>query len=690
MLDTLFGGVSALATVEFWIAVFAATALAGIVGLIPGIGSITVLAISVPFVVFQVEDPVIGLVFLATIGGVSNTLDSIPAVLLGYPSSATQVTFLEGHQRAQRGLGASTLGAVYAVSMLGGFVGAVALALTIPVIKPVVLQFGFAEVTAMALFGIAMVSVLSRGAMVKGLIAAAFGILLSTAGVHGSTSVLRFTFGQPILWEGLPIIVVSLGAFALPEILDLTTTGRPVAASATIQQVSTREVFAGFREGLKRWKVTIRQSLFGVFMGAIPGIGSSVVDWLAYGFGIALSKDKSEFGKGSLDGVLFAESAQNSKEAGQAIPTLALGIPGGLTWVFVLVGMLSYGIAPGPDILTRHGEITITIVVAFAVGNFLVALWGLVLTGQLAKVTLIPYAVLAAAIIPISFLAVLNAMTDWISIPIVLASAVLGLIMKALGWPRPPLILGFILGSVVEINLQSALSAYGPLGILTRPFTLVLLIILLVTVYLLTVRFDSGEKLAASTAAPSSGNASSGVQPPAGGEGRRSRFSLRFKPTWGPDVWATIVMIAVGAWVLYEVRDMPARALMFPRAMAVVIVGLSLLLLSFKWTGRDKRADIMDIGMRSFGVEGAARRGLITAIGVLALSGGAVLIGLQTASVLFAFIYPAVMMQGRWRWISAGITGVIILLMSIFLFDYLMAVWWPPSIIDDPLQGLVG
>ncbi len=684
MLDTLLGGVSALATLDFWVAVILATTLAGIVGLIPGVGSITVLAISVPFVVFQVEDPVVGLVFLATIGGVSNTLDSIPAVLLGYPSSATQVTFLEGHQLAQRGLGAHTLGAVYAVSMIGGFVGAIALAITIPVIKPFVLQFGFAEIMAMALFGIAMVSVLSRGAMLKGLIAACFGILLSTVGVHGSTSVTRFTFGQPILWEGLPVIVVSLGAFALPEILDLATTGRPVAGKGATDQVNTREVFAGFRVGLSRWKVAIRQSLFGVFMGAIPGIGSSVVDWLAYGFGIALTKDKSGFGKGSLDGVLFAESAQNSKEAGQAIPTLALGIPGGLTWVFVLVGMLSYGIAPGPDILSRHGELTITIVVAFAVGNFLVALWGLLLTGQLAKVTLVPYAVLAAAIIPISFLAVLNALTDWISIIIVLASASLGLLMKGLGWPRPPLILGFILGSVVEENLQSALSAYGPLGILTRPVTLVLLFILVTTVYLLSVRFGKPDSVLASAA-------SEGSRPPpmpAGESGTGPR--LRFKLSWGADVWATLVVIAVGAWVLYEVQDMPARALAFPRAMAIFMIALALILLLLKWSGREKQGDIMDIGMRSFGVEGAGRRGLITGIGIVALSGVAVLIGLQTASVLFAFIYPAVMIQGKWRWISSALTGTIILVMSVFLFDYAMAVWWPPSIIDDPLQGLVG
>jgi TctA family transporter len=680
MFETLTAGLSALGTWGFWGAVFLATALSASVGLIPGIGSITVLAISVPFVVFNVQDPVIGIVFLATIGGVSNTLDSIPAVLLGYPSSATQVTFLEGHQLAQRGKSAHTLGAIYAVSMIGGFVGVIALMITIPVIRPFVLEFGFSEITAMALFGIAMVSVLSRGAMLKGLIAAAFGILLGTSGIHGNTSATRFIFDQAPLAEGLPVIVVSLGAFAFPEILDLTVTGRPVASGSSLKDVNNKEVFAGFRYGLRQWKVTIRQSLFGVFMGAIPGIGSSVVDWLAYGFGIAFTKDKSQFGKGSLDGVLFAESAQNSKEAGQAIPTLAVGIPGGLTWVFVLVGMLSYGIAPGPEILRLHADLVITIVVAFAVGNFLVAALGVAMTAQLAKVTLIPYAALAAAIIPISFLAALNALNDWISIIIVLSAAVLGLLMKWLGWPRPPLILGFVLGDVIEKNLQSAVSLYGWSGAFVRPITIGLLVILVVTVYLLTVKFTGGN--------PTTGS-DSDVPVPSGGA-PPSRFALRLpRPTWGPDVWATFIVMAAMVWVLFEIRDLPPRAHEFPNWLAIGILGLCALVVIRKWTIGDQQGVIMDIGMRAIGVEGALRRSVITMISLAVMIFISVLFGLIIGSILFAFIYPWVMMESKHKWSSGAITGIIIIVLSIFLFDHFMALWWPDAVIGDPIRGLV-
>jgi len=521
--------------------------------------------------------------------------------------------------------------------------------------------------------------------MLKGLIAAGFGILLGTSGIHGNTSAVRFAFDQAPLAEGLPVIVVSLGAFAFPEILDLTVTGKPVASSSAMADVNTKEVLSGFRYGLRQWKQTIRQSLFGVFMGAIPGIGSSVVDWLAYGFGIAFTKDKSEFGKGSLDGVLFAESAQNSKEAGQAIPTLAVGIPGGLTWVFVLVGMLSYGIAPGPEILRLHADLVITIVVAFAVGNFLVAALGVVMTGTLAKVTLIPYAALAAAIIPISFLAALNALNDWISIIIVLSAAALGLLMKWLGWPRPPLILGFVLGSVIERNLQSAVSLYGWSGAFVRPITVVLLIILVATVYLLTVKFTTPASTSGSTPAPD------GPPIPAGESWTGpSRYAFRMpRPTWGPDVWATFVVIAAMMWVLFEISDLPPRAMQFPRWLALGIIGLSALVIFRKWTIGDKQGEIMDIGMRSVGVEGALKRSIITAVALAILIVFSVLFGLILGSIIFAFIYPWVMMESKHKWLSGAITGVIIIVLSIFLFDHFMALWWPDAVIGDPLKGLV-
>ena len=163
-MDTFLQAGAYLVDPVYWVAVFIAIALAIVVGIVPGVGSLLVMALMIPFVLFKIDDPAIAIVMLATITGVNNTLDSIPAVLVGLPSGATQVTFLEGHQLARRGLGAYTLGAVYAVSAIGGVVGAVILALVIPVIKPFVLSFNYSEIAMMALFGVAMISALSRGA----------------------------------------------------------------------------------------------------------------------------------------------------------------------------------------------------------------------------------------------------------------------------------------------------------------------------------------------------------------------------------------------------------------------------------------------------------------------------------------------------------------------------------------------
>ena len=302
----------------YWIVLLSVVLLAALASAIPGMNAFLVMALAFSYITFEVEDPAIGLVAIATISGVSNTLDSIPAILIGQPSAATQVTFLEGHQLARRGRAAHTLGAVYAVSALGGIIGAAILTAVIPIARPFVLSFGFPEIAATAMIGIVMVTVLGRGAMVKGLVAALVGMLLGMIGDFGRLTVDPFV--------PMPTIPFILGLFALPEMVDLMISRRPVAAEGAA--VSRREVLSGARYGIAQWRMTVRQSAFGVLLGAIPGVGSAVVDWLSYAFGILLTKDKSGFGRGSLDGVLFAESAQNAKEAGAALPTLALGVPG--------------------------------------------------------------------------------------------------------------------------------------------------------------------------------------------------------------------------------------------------------------------------------------------------------------------------------------------------------------------------
>ncbi len=673
MFETIMAGLAHLTTWSYWGAVVGGVLVSAAVGLIPGVGTPIVMAIAIPFVVFTIQDPLVGIVFLATIAGVSNTLDSIPAILMGYPGPATQVTFFEGTQLAKRGLAAHTLGAVYAVSAVGGVVGAVVLVLVIPIIRPFILNFSFSEIAAMALFGVAMVSVLSRGAMLKGLAAGLLGILLGTVGTHFGTATERYTFDTLDLVEGLPIIAVTLGIFALPEVLDLCATKQPMAPKDST--ISVREVMRGAVDGLKRWRITIRHSLLGVFFGAVPGIGSAVIDWLSYAVGVSLSKDKSQFGKGSLDGVIFAESANNSKEGGQAIPTLAFGVPGGLAWVFVLAAMLAYGIAPGPQMLGRYADITIMLAVSFGIGNLLITMLGLVLTAQLAKVTLIPYAVIGAIIIPISFLSAFQESTSGFGVLILMIFTPIGLAMKAFQWPRPPLILGFILGAIIERNLQSAISAYGPLDLLTRPITVILLVLSAVTIYALV---RSERKMAAIKAAAEAAEAAVTAESRSQTSPQPRSAARRFSGSWRLEHWFALAVLLVVGWMMWEAFNWAPRARFMPLLVGIPVIGLILFHLLFM--RRSVTGEIMDIGLRSLETPGAAKTAGVIAISIVLFAIGTMTIGLLYTSILYAALFPFVMCEGRTRWIAAPISAACVALMAYGMLDYYMGVFWPEPI----------
>jgi TctA family transporter len=675
VLDTILAGLAHLGTWSYWGAVVGGVLISAAVGLLPGIGTPIVMAMMIPFIIFTIQDPLIGIILLATVAGVSNTLDSIPAILMGYPGPATQVTFFEGTQLAKQGKAAHTLGAVYAVSAVGGVVGAIAMVIVIPIIRPFILNFSFSEIAAMALFGVTMVSILSRGAMLKGLAAGCLGILLGQVGSHYGTATERYTFDVLSLVEGLPLIAVTLGIFALPEVLDLSATRQPLAPEGA--KISNREVFAGALEGLKRWKVTIRHSLIGVFFGMVPGIGSAVIDWLSYAVGISLTKDKSQFGKGSLDGVIFAESANNSKEGGQAIPTLAFGVPGGIGWVFVLAAMIAYGIAPGPQMLGRYADITIMMAVSFGIGNLLITMMGIAMTGQLAKVTLIPYAVIGAIIIPVSFLSAFQESDGWFGIIVLCIFTPLGLAMKSFGWPRPPLVLGFILGGIIERNLQSAISAYGPMDLLTRPITLVLLAVSAITIYLVIRSTKASDVVLASlpTGTAEVMSTVAAVEPAP----VEQKFSLSMRGPWRLEHWFTLFIFLVASWAIWEASHWQPRARFMPLLVAVPIACLAGYMLLFM--RRTVQGQIMDIGLRSLHSVGAAQAGLIIAGSIVLFLLGAATIGLQWASVVYGLIFPLVMCKGKTAWISSPISALFVALMAIGMLDIYMGVFWPEPVI---------
>ena len=682
-------GISYLGNLGYWGGFLFAVAITVPIALLPGISATLVMALTIPFIIISVEDPVIGIAMLATLTGIDNTLDSIPSILLGMPGGATQVTFLEGNQLARQGYAAHTLGAVYAVSALGGIIGALMMALLIPAIKPVVLAFGFAEIAAMAMFGVAMVAALSGGAMIKGVFAACLGLLLSTVGPAGVTLDFRYMFDQSWLWDGLPLIATTIGVFALPEIIDLTMTRKPLAPPDA--NITYREIFRGARYGMSRWPMTIRQSLFGVFFGAIPGIGSGVIDWMSYALGIAFTKDKSQFGKGSLDGVLFAESAQNAKEGGQAIPTLALGIPGGRAWAFVMLGMLAYGIAPGPRMLEEHADITIMIVLSLGLGNLAVTMLGLGFTRQMAMLTKIPYPVLGFLIIPISFLAAYQQTGDNSALTIVLGGAVLGLLMKRYKWPRPPLLIGFILGPIIENNVINSVGRYDWVGTFTRPLFLFLFVAAIVTAILFTKFMDFS-----SPSTPEKPDTESAAVPPMGAApdapgGLAGRFQgLTWHFTEG-QLFSAAMMVLM-AYGIYESSSYSFFGRWFP--MGLTSIAFVLATITFVKEGLGvKTGEIMDIGIRSAGMEGARAAGLMFIVlltGMMLLTG---LFGLQYAAIAIALGGPPVMMQNKTGYIGGAVAGFVIALLIYFFFGGILgsngflAVLWPDPFILQMLNN---
>ena len=330
-MSELFEGLAYLGNWAYWVAFGVAILTAVVVALVPGVSLSLVMALAMPFIVLNIDDPLIGIVMLVTLAGVSGVMKSVAAVLFGLPSSSNQVTFLEGNQLARRGQAAHTLGAAYVTSAIGGLMGVLVFALALfigaSLVRLFVGAFEGAVFVAVALFALVIVALLNSEAMVKGLTAAALGLLLGTSGLDPFEGALRSAFSEPDQWRTLFLTATVAVVFALAEVIDLTMTRQPLSRRGTPD--SRSEVFRGVRYGLGRWRTAVRQGLFGALVGVMPGTGGATVHWLSYAMGIFLTKDKREFGRGSLDGLLFVESAARAHRAGGGIPTVLFGYPAG-------------------------------------------------------------------------------------------------------------------------------------------------------------------------------------------------------------------------------------------------------------------------------------------------------------------------------------------------------------------------
>ncbi|TVU88685.1 tripartite tricarboxylate transporter permease [Vreelandella titanicae] len=457
MIDVLFSSLGQLFTVPHMLYMVIGVLIGLIVGIIPGLGGIAGMSLLLPFLYGM--EPSVALGMLMGLVAVIPTGDTFASVLLGIPgSSASQATVVDGFALAKKGQAARALSSAFLSSMIGGLIGAVVLTAFILIARPVVLSFSSSELFMLTLLGLSMVAVLSGKDVFKGIAACGVGLLVGTIGMAPATGEFRLPFEIDYLYDGLPLVVVGLGIFALPEIIDLL-----VKRGAIAEQPC--QLGKGWKEGVKdvarRPGLVARCAGIGSLMGTIPGLAGSVVDWLTYGHAVQSAKDKSQFGKGDIRGVIAPESANNACACGAMVPTLLFGIPGSGTAAVFLGGLLLLGLQPGVSMLETNLDLTYTIIWSLALANILGAALCLGLARPVASLTRVPFVILAPLITILILFAAYQAtrsLGDLFALGIIGA---IGVLFKQANWSRPAFLIGFVLAPGAEAYFYQAAQFQG-------------------------------------------------------------------------------------------------------------------------------------------------------------------------------------------------------------------------------------
>ncbi len=450
-----------------------------IFGIIPGMGGNMGLALLIPFT-FGMQ-PIAGFAFLLGMHAVVHTGGSIPAILFDTPGTGPNAaTCIEGFPMAQKGEAGRALGAALMSSMLGGVLGAIFLALIIPVIRPVILAFGPPEFFMLAIMGLTFIALMAGDSLLKGLMSGGMGLLISFVGMDPQTGVVRFSFGILQLMDGINIVTIVVGLFALAEVIDMGVKGGAIAHSKSASLEGTGAV-QGIKDCFVHWWLVMRCSIIGNIIGIIPGLGGDAAAFICYGHALQTTRRKEEFGKGCVEGVIATDSSHNSKEGGALVPTLAFGVPGSSGMAILLGAFLILGVAPGQEMFTKHLDLAFSMVWVLVFANILAIAVCLPFAGAMSKITFVRSSVMIPYITVCSILGSYLTTSRIGDILITMLFGLLGYAMKKFDYPRGPLILGVVLGKIAENALHVSLNLYG-LMFIFHPVTFTLLLITLASV----------------------------------------------------------------------------------------------------------------------------------------------------------------------------------------------------------------
>jgi putative tricarboxylic transport membrane protein len=490
--------VSTIATPGNFALLVGATLVGVIMGMLPGLGGTVTLALLIP-ITFTM-DPLVAFMLLVAANGGTSQGGAVTAILLNTPGKAPNAaTLLDGYPMARQGRGGEAVGASLAASALGAVAGLSVLVVSIPIMVQIVLMFGPPEVFWLGVWGLTVIAIVVGDSLRTGLISAGLGLLFSMHGSSGVTAAVRWTYDIPTLISGVPLVPALIGLFAVSEMLNLVTRGESIAAGSDDGD--------GIEVGADKWKgvrgvfthkwVFLRSAIIGTVIGAIPGVGGTAANYVAYFQAVQTSSNSSSFGTGDVRGVIASEAANDAKEGGAYIPTLGFGIPGSSSMAILFGAFLLHGIQPGPLLLQDHLDVVMIIIVAALISNVVSSGIVLVLAERLVAITELDIRVLAPVVLAVAFLASYALQNNIFSVWITLVFGVLGFIMIYAEMSRVPMVLGMVLGPIVESNFFRSLqlSTGDPAIFVSSPITWALIVLSVLSLFLPFIRskINSGD-----------------------------------------------------------------------------------------------------------------------------------------------------------------------------------------------------
>ncbi|MHA7241290.1 tripartite tricarboxylate transporter permease [Arthrobacter sp. TMS1-12-1] len=482
--EALLSGWQQATTLESLFMLIIGVMIGFVVGVLPGLGGAVTIALLIP-VTFGM-DPVPAFSLLLGMYVVSSIAGDFTSILFGIPGEPTAAAMvLDGYPMNKKGQAGRALGASLSSSAIGAIFGALVLMALIPVIRPLMLGISAPELFAAGLLGLTFIATLSSGSIHKGLIMVILGVMIALVGIDPNLGVPRYTFGSLYLWEGVGIVPVVVGLLGGAEVFQTMLEKKDPLKDQVPPHVGG--LFAGISDGFRHWWLTLRASAIGAAFGVLPGLGGAVAQFVAYGHAKQTSKHPEEFGKGSIEGVIAAGATTAAKDGGALVPTVAFGVPGGAGMAVLLGAFLIQGLNPGPEMLTENLDITLSLVWIIVLSTLVAVLLGYALVRPLAKLTTVSGRVLVPFLVVMLTIGAYTNTNSLADVWVMVAFLVIGIVAAKYKWPRIPLLLGVVLGGILERYFTLSYSLFE-WGWLSRPGVIAVEAVIAAMIVLTVVR----------------------------------------------------------------------------------------------------------------------------------------------------------------------------------------------------------